>query len=95
MNLPGHQCRTTASIGIAMFPDHGSDATTFTKHADIAMHLAKTAGKNDFRFFSPDNRPQSSHRSSVEATLGPPVESPELQPESHAFETGRRKPLVA
>ncbi len=78
-----------------MFPDHGSDATTLTKHADIAMYLAKTAGKNDFRFFSPDNRRQSSHRGSVEAALDPHVESPELHPESNAFETGRRKPLVA
>ena len=73
-----------------MFPDHGSDGTTLTKHADIAMYLAKTAGKNDFRFFSPDNRPQSSHRGGVETTLDPHVGSPELQPDSHAFAPDRR-----
>jgi diguanylate cyclase (GGDEF)-like protein len=95
VSVAGHQCRTTASIGIAMFPDHGSDAMTLTKYADLAMYLAKAEGKNGFRFFSPENSPQSSQHGSAEGALCPKVESPELQPENHAFETGQRKPLVA
>jgi diguanylate cyclase (GGDEF)-like protein len=32
-----------ASIGIAMFPDHGKDSQTLVQRADIAMYLAKSA----------------------------------------------------
>ncbi len=30
-----------ASIGIALFPEHGSDATTLLRRADVAMYVAK------------------------------------------------------
>ncbi|MFP5506926.1 MAG: putative bifunctional diguanylate cyclase/phosphodiesterase, partial [Gammaproteobacteria bacterium] len=33
-----------ASIGIALFPDHGMDAETLFKHADVAMYVAKQNG---------------------------------------------------
>lgn len=32
---------TTASIGIALFPQHGRDVTTLQKHADLALYQAK------------------------------------------------------
>ena len=31
----------SASLGIACFPDHGNDATTLTRRADVAMYAAK------------------------------------------------------
>jgi diguanylate cyclase (GGDEF)-like protein/PAS domain S-box-containing protein len=34
------------SIGIAMMPEHGTDAGAATKSADIAMYCSKEAGKN-------------------------------------------------
>ncbi|MET0980742.1 MAG: EAL domain-containing protein [Telluria sp.] len=40
-----------ASIGISLFPEHGDDAQTLLKNADIAMYSAKTEGKGSFRFF--------------------------------------------
>ena len=40
-----------ASIGISLFPEHGDDAATLLKHADIAMYSVKTEGKGSFRFF--------------------------------------------
>jgi len=48
----GHNISVTASIGIALFPDHGGDTASLLHHADQAMYQAKDEGKNTFRFFS-------------------------------------------
>ncbi|HLX18219.1 MAG TPA: EAL domain-containing protein [Bradyrhizobium sp.] len=69
MTLAGHECRTTGSIGIAVFPDNGTDVQTLTKNADMAMYLAKEEGKNNFRFFSREVRSQSIERLKLEADL--------------------------
>lgn len=49
-----------ASIGIAVFPDNGSDAETLLKHSDIAMYHAKKSGRNNYQFFSEELN-QSAH----------------------------------
>jgi diguanylate cyclase (GGDEF)-like protein len=67
--LAGHECSTTGSVGIAVFPENGNDALTLTKNADIAMYLAKEEGKNDFRFFSSEIKSQSIERLMLEADL--------------------------
>ncbi|MEN1761230.1 putative bifunctional diguanylate cyclase/phosphodiesterase [Anoxynatronum sibiricum] len=41
----------SASAGIAIFPDHGTDRDTLLQHADVALSEAKTAGKNKYWFF--------------------------------------------
>jgi diguanylate cyclase (GGDEF)-like protein len=69
LNLAGHDCRTTGSIGIAIFPDNGGDAETLTKNADMAMYLTKEEGKNDFRFYSPEIKSQSIERLMLESSL--------------------------
>jgi diguanylate cyclase (GGDEF)-like protein len=43
----------SASIGISLFPEHGDDAQTLLKNADIAMYSVKSEGKGSFRFFEP------------------------------------------
>ena len=42
----------TASIGIALSPDHGTDYNTLLKNADAAMYEAKKNGKNECDFFN-------------------------------------------
>ena len=69
VRLSGHECHATASIGIAMFPDHGSDVHTLTKNADMAMYLAKEDGKNNFRFFTQEVKMQSIERLTLENCL--------------------------
>ncbi|MFG1298795.1 EAL domain-containing protein [Xanthobacter sp. V3C-3] len=44
----------SASVGIAVFPEHGADAETLLKHADTAMHEAKRRGRGKFHFFTED-----------------------------------------
>lgn len=45
---------TTASIGIALSPDHGEDIDVLTKNADIALNQAKDLGRNNYAFFQPE-----------------------------------------
>jgi diguanylate cyclase (GGDEF)-like protein/PAS domain S-box-containing protein len=47
-----HEFRTTASIGITIFPDDGSDADTLLKNADIAMYSAKQRGRNNYQRYA-------------------------------------------
>ena len=52
IEVDGHELSTTASIGIAIFPDDGADFDTLQKKADMAMYHAKEAGRNTYRFFT-------------------------------------------
>ncbi len=54
IDFKGHEISVGASIGVALFPDHGDDAGTLLHHADQAMYQAKKGGKNTFRFFTED-----------------------------------------
>ncbi len=49
LTVAGHELRTSASIGTAIFPSDGSDAETLLRNADVAMYTAKQAGRNMFR----------------------------------------------
>ena len=41
--LRGLTLEVEASIGIAIFPEHGTDADTLLRHADVAMYQSKEA----------------------------------------------------
>lgn len=47
----GHELIVTASMGGALFPAAGFDATTLLKHADTAMYHAKSMARNSFQWF--------------------------------------------
>ncbi|HEY5600112.1 MAG TPA: diguanylate cyclase, partial [Candidatus Manganitrophaceae bacterium] len=42
--LEGQVLHVGASIGIALFPDHGTDADLLIRRADVAMYMAKQSG---------------------------------------------------
>jgi len=44
----------TASVGIAICPDHGEDADTLIAAADVAMYAAKREAPGRYRFFDAD-----------------------------------------
>ncbi len=52
INIDEHHLSITASIGIALYPENGEDASTLIKHADSAMYLAKEKGKDKFEYYS-------------------------------------------
>jgi diguanylate cyclase (GGDEF)-like protein/PAS domain S-box-containing protein len=50
--MGSHEVHVTASIGIASFPEHATDAATLLRCADAAMYQAKAAGRNTYQLFS-------------------------------------------
>lgn len=47
-----HEIRTTASIGVSLFPDDGESILKLTKNADLAMYRSKDTGRNRYSFFT-------------------------------------------
>ncbi len=49
--LGDHKVIVTASIGISLFPTHGTDIAKLIRYADTAMYLAKQKGKNAYAIY--------------------------------------------
>jgi diguanylate cyclase (GGDEF)-like protein/PAS domain S-box-containing protein len=47
-----HEVKLSASAGISVYPDDGTDADTLLRNADLAMYRSKQEGKNTYRFFT-------------------------------------------
>jgi diguanylate cyclase (GGDEF)-like protein len=47
--------QVSASMGVTIYPQDGSDADLLMRHADQAMYAAKQAGKNRFHLFDVEN----------------------------------------
>ncbi|MDP3266690.1 MAG: EAL domain-containing protein [Sulfuricurvum sp.] len=56
-----YQLSITASIGIALYPNDGTDIEMLSKNADTAMYRAKNEGRNNYCFFTPEMQ-ANSHR---------------------------------
>ncbi|CAI8842351.1 diguanylate cyclase [Brevibacillus sp. IT-7CA2] len=78
----------SASIGTAIFPDHGTDAVALLKKADTAMYEVKKQGKNGHLFYTPDFDVQLLENIEIESDLRKAIERNELvvyyQPQFHA-----------
>jgi diguanylate cyclase (GGDEF)-like protein/PAS domain S-box-containing protein len=59
----------TCSIGVALYPDDGSDPATLLKHADSAMYRAKEQGRNNYQFFTEDLNRAIKERFDLESQL--------------------------
>ena len=63
------EIHTSASIGISMYPNDGTDADTLVAHADEAMYFAKQRGRNSYQFFNHDMSVFSQDRLELENDL--------------------------
>ena len=66
-----------ASIGIAVWPDHGNDAVTLLQRADVAMYSAKS-GHDGVDVYDPDRDTYSLERLSLVGELRRAIEQGEL-----------------
>ena len=52
----GNTHNISASIGISIFPEHGSSTQDFMANADLAMYQAKEAGRGRWHLFAPEDQ---------------------------------------
>ncbi len=69
MNVNGHECQLSGSIGIAIYPEDAQDGASLLKNADIAMYRAKTSGRNNYQFYSHEMNEHSVERLALETQL--------------------------
>ena len=78
-DLGGEQIRITGSIGIAVFPDHGTDRNVLMRAADIAMYSAKSQGRNRYQFFTADMSERTQERMQMEQGLRRAIDNDALE----------------
>ncbi|MDO8682182.1 MAG: EAL domain-containing protein [Armatimonadota bacterium] len=77
-NVDSHELYISASIGISLFPTHGSDVETLVKNADTAMYRAKEGGRNRYQIYSEPLNVVTSTRLEMESGLRRAIEKEEL-----------------
>ena len=69
MQLASNSLVVTPSIGIAIYPQDGTDAETLLRNADLAMYFAKRRSPGTFAFFDVSMNATALHRFTIEEQL--------------------------
>lgn len=77
-NVSGQALNLTASIGISLFPDDGSDGVTLLKHADVAMYRVKRSGKNGIQHYRKETDAALERQRELERDLRAAVQEGQL-----------------
>ncbi|UQZ82900.1 Cyclic di-GMP phosphodiesterase Gmr [Paenibacillus konkukensis] len=77
--IEDHELFVTASIGISLYPDDGTDAETLLKNADNAMYRSKEKGGNSYHYYHPDMNKRSLHKLNLEIHLRKALERGEFR----------------
>lgn len=64
-----HDLRIGVSIGIAIYPDNGTNFSALIQAADTALYRAKQTGRNNYQFFSNEMLEQAHKMLSTENSL--------------------------
>lgn len=77
--LHGSETFVTVSVGVARFPDDGTDVEQLFKLADTAMYAAKERGRNNVQFYSASMEDDAPGRLSLQSRLHRAVERNEFE----------------
>lgn len=69
LTIDGKDIALGASIGIACYPENGSDAETLLRNADAAMYVAKDPGRCKYQFYSVEINARALERMALEGDL--------------------------
>ncbi|WP_339376312.1 sensor domain-containing phosphodiesterase [Calothrix sp. NIES-2098] len=78
-NIENYQLHISPSIGIALYPLHGQDAETLIKHADAAIYIVKSQGRNNYQFYHSAINSDSSELLILENSLHYALERQEFE----------------
>ena len=78
LQIEGIEIDFSASIGIAVFPDHANDIESLMQHADIACYRAKASGRNNCQLYGSDMKVQAMELMTLESRLRKAVEKDQL-----------------
>ena len=76
--IDGQELRITASIGISLYPQDGTNADQLIANADAAMYNSKNMGKNQYNLFKPKMNDDILERISFENGLFRAIEKEEF-----------------
>jgi diguanylate cyclase (GGDEF)-like protein/PAS domain S-box-containing protein len=87
IEIDGHQIQVGLTIGIAVFPQDGSDAVTLVTNADAALSRAKAEARGSIRFFEMSMDKQLREKRALQQDLRAAIGHNELelhyQPQAH------------
>lgn len=78
-SIRGRAVFISASIGITLIPEDGTDAAVLVRNADMAMYKAKEAGANTLRFFTAEMNERAARRLELEWGLRAALEQNRLR----------------
>ena len=78
VRMDNQEAFTSASVGIAMFPDDAADASTLLKNADTAMFRAKEQGRRCFQFYKAEMSVNAMERLELENSIHQAIENSEM-----------------
>ena len=76
--VEGHELNVSCSVGIAVYPEDGSDIDELMRRADAAMYEAKTTGRDMALFYSMETDQRAVARQTMEQQLRRALERHEL-----------------
>jgi len=77
--IDGRELMVTLSIGIAMFPDNGKNASELLRNADTVMYQAKALGRNTYSFFTAEMNTCMLRRLEIEEQMHGALERGEFE----------------
>jgi diguanylate cyclase (GGDEF)-like protein len=69
MQLAANSLAVTPSVGIAVYPQDGTDAVTLLRHADLAMYVAKRRSPGTYAYYDASMNAIALHRFTIEDRL--------------------------
>jgi len=79
INIDDNSFYSTCSIGVAIYPNHGSSVEEIFKNADLAMYKAKNSGKNRYVLYEHNIGEELSERIQLERDLREAFENNEFE----------------